>query len=244
MFPDAFKLFYGDLIVSISIDFGTFSPKKRFTRFGFAIMNNARIINLIRLHLEVISMNKMMCAVVTTAALLSTSAYATTITQTFDIEVTSNNVLDGMADPNAFIGSTGTGSISFLAGAAGAFVDALSFSFTLDLDGLVQTFTNADNPFGPAGGFLDSTGARITAIFFALLDDDFGNGNFDVIAAPGIVDFSTIGILPTGQSDIGTVSVEVQTVLPPASVPLPATLPMALFALGAVGAVRKLKNKS
>lgn len=177
-------------------------------------------------------------ALATAATFMSTKAYASTITQFFDILVTSNNALDASADSLAHLGSTGTGSITYESGLPFDFFFANNFSFTMNFDGSVQTFTNADSPFGGAAGLLDGTGARVTEIFFDVLDDDFVNNRLDIIYALGIVDFSTISTVLDANGDVSVVNVEVQTVGIPA-VQLPASLSLVLFGLGALGLVRR-----
>jgi hypothetical protein len=181
-----------------------------------------------------------LAAATISAVLMSSAAPAATITKEFDMVVSSNFVLDGLANPLAYLGSTGSGSISFLSGAPGTFFDAISLVFTLNLGSFSQTFTDADGAFG-ASGELDSTGSGVSQIFFEAFDDDFVNGTFfNKIDAPGIFGFSIFDIGPSEGGGMGTVFVEVQTT----AIPLPASLPLALLGLGALGIARKMKRKA
>lgn len=183
-------------------------------------------------------------AVAAAATFVSTAAPALTVTQSFDIVVTTNNVLDGSSDPNAYIGSTGSGMITYEMGNAFEFFTATDFSFFLNLDGFSQTFTNSDSPFGGASGFLDASGSGVADIYFDVLDDDFVNGRLDIINAPNIVDFSTIGLSPDIIDNPIRVKVEVQTAGDVTPVALPASLPLGLLAFGALGLLHRKHRRA
>lgn len=164
-------------------------------------------------------------------ALMAPAAQAVTITDTFNVVVGSNNVLPGSTPGTAYVGDTGTGSVTYTSDTPFGIVDMDALSLTI----LGQTFTLADELFGGAFGVqLDASGAGIDTLFATFLDDDtFTLPVEDNIAAAGVIDFSISSTFSVS-GDLQTVTLEVQTV-EVAPVPIPAALPLSMLALGAMG---------